>query len=389
MVKHVIEDFKHMAGANCQLSSLRKVLAYHDVELSEPMILGLSSGLGFFYYYMKLMPFPMVLGLAVKKTELFERILSRLGGSVTIHETGSMKVAHQNLMRMLADGKPAITFVDFAYLPFFFAEGTPIPNEESGHFGAHTLVTYGVDEEKDEALVSDRYARPFVMKYSELKAARGSKFAPFPAKNKLVELNLPKKMNDIKVELPRAIKANVDFMYNPPIKNMGLPGFMKFKKMVPTWGELFKGDDLLFGLVMTFIYMETGGSGGAMFRVLYKDFLEEAGELLKNDGLIEAAGIFSKVIDKHRELQATILPDELPSIANFRELFLKSNDITEKAEPDYQKQLKALDDESDKVLKAAKSEADEWLKFIPKIQEKIQEWHDLEANAWETIKKAI
>ncbi len=54
MVRIVIDDFKHKAGANCQLSSLRKVLAYYDIEISEPMILGLCSGLGFFYFYMKL-----------------------------------------------------------------------------------------------------------------------------------------------------------------------------------------------------------------------------------------------------------------------------------------------------------------------------------------------
>ena len=80
-----------MSGANCQLSSLRKVLAYYNIELSEPMILGLCSGLGFFYYYMKLMPFPMILGLAVKKTEVFERVLSCLGGSVKITETASIQ----------------------------------------------------------------------------------------------------------------------------------------------------------------------------------------------------------------------------------------------------------------------------------------------------------
>ena len=194
MVRIVIDDFKHNAGANCQLSSLRKVLAYYNIEISEPMILGLCSGLGFFYFYMKRMPFPMVLGLAVKKTEVFERILNRLGGSVKITETASENAANNNLIALLEKGQPAITFADFAYLPFFFAEGTTIPNEQSGHFGAHTFVTYGIDEEKNEAYISDRYANPHIMIYEQLKAARGSKHAPFPAKNKLVELVLPKKV---------------------------------------------------------------------------------------------------------------------------------------------------------------------------------------------------
>ena len=109
MVRIVIDDFKHNAGANCQLSSLRKVLAYYNIEISEPMILGLCSGLGFFYFYMKRMPFPMVLGLAVKKTEVFERILNRLGGSVKITETASENAANNNLIALLEKGQPAPT----------------------------------------------------------------------------------------------------------------------------------------------------------------------------------------------------------------------------------------------------------------------------------------
>jgi hypothetical protein len=389
MVRLMIDDFKHMSGENCQMSSLRKVLAYYDIELSEPMIVGLSSGLGFFYFYMKRMPFPMVLGLAVKKTEVFERVLNRLGGSVKITETASVNVAHNNLISLLEKGQPAITFVDFAYLPFFFAEGTPIPNEKSGHFGAHTFVTYGIDEEKDEAYISDRYANPHVMTYEQLKAARGSKHAPFPAKNKLIELVLPKKVKDLKELIPSAIKANVNFMNNPPIKNMGLTGFQKWRTMLPTWGTDFNDESLLFGLVSVFIYMETGGTGGAMFRILYRDFLEEAGELLNNDGLLKASDMFGEIVNKIREIETIILPDDLPNLGKLRELFLKSNKITENGAKDYQKQLKQLNVESEKVQDGALEEAGAWRERIPEIDKGIQEWAEMEINAWEIIKKSI
>jgi hypothetical protein len=209
MVEIVIDNFKHMAGANCQLSSLRKVLANYDINLSEPMILGLCSGVGFFYYYMKRMAFPMTFGLSVNHTQAFERVLNRLGGIVKVTETASVNVAHRNLIALLEKGQPAITFVDFAFLPFFFAEGTPIPNENSGHFGAHTFVTYGIDEEKDIAYISDRYANPIIMKYTELKTARGSKYAPFPAKNKLVELVIPKKIKPLKVQKQKQMYGEV------------------------------------------------------------------------------------------------------------------------------------------------------------------------------------
>jgi len=389
MVKIIIENFEHMSGSNCQLSSLRKVLAYYGIELSEPMLLGLCSGLGFFYYYMKLMPFPMILGLSVKKTEVFERVMTRLGGSVKVTETASINAARDNLIKLLEKGQPAITFVDFAYLPFFFAEGVPIPNEKAGHFGGHTFVTYGIDEEQDKAYISDRYSRPFVMSYEQLKAARASKHAPFPAKNKVVELVLPKKAKDLKEIIPFAIKSNLDYMYNPPIRNMGLIGFEKWRQMLPSWGKNFKGENLLQGLVGVFIYMETGGTGGAMFRILYKDFLREAGELLNNGGLLKASEIFEDIIVKIRELERLILPDDLPNIAKFREMFLKSNEITEKAEEDYQKQLKKLDEETNKIIKEATKEAPAWKNYVSQIDKGIQEWHDIESKAWEIIKSSI
>ena len=389
MVRIVIEGFKHMAGYNCQLSSMRKVLAHYGIELSEPMILGLCSGLGFFYYYMKRMPFPMMLGLAVKKTEVFERTITRLGGSAKVTETASANAAHNNLVKLLESGQPAITFVDFAYLPFFFAEGASIPNEGAGHFGGHTFVTYGIDEEKDEAYVSDRFAKSFTMSYEQLKAARGSKFAPFPAKNKLVELVLPKKVKDLKSILPQAIKANVDYMENPPIRNMGLKGFGKWREMLPTWGSDFNGENLLYGLVSVFIYMETGGSGGALFRPVYKEFLEEAGELLNNDGLLKAAELFGEVTDKIRDLEETILPDDLPNIAKLREVFLKSNKIQEAGEKDYQKQLKALDDQTEEVIKGARKEADKWKDHIPQIDKGIKAWHEVESKAWQVVKSSL
>ncbi|MBY9005334.1 MAG: DUF4872 domain-containing protein [Candidatus Lokiarchaeota archaeon] len=389
MNRLVIKNFKHMAGSNCQLSSLRKVLAHYNINLSEPMILGLSSGLGFFYFYMKRMPFPMILGLSVKKTELFERILNRLGGSIKVTETSSINTAHNNLVNLLGKGQPAITFVDFAYCPFFFAEGVEIPNEKVGHFGGHTFVTYGINEEIDEANISDRFAKPFIISYEILKAARSSPYAPFAAKNKLVELIIPKKIKSIKDIIPEAIKSNITFMYNPPIKNMGLPGFQKWLNMLPTWGKDFNANDLLFGLVMNFIYLETGGTGGAMFRILYKKFLEEASEILHNEKLLNTSEQLTSVINQIKKIGEILLPDDLPNMKSLRESYLKANKIQENGNNDYQKQLKIIDTQIKKALNGAKDEVEDWKKKIPKLKSAIQNWYKLEFKVWETIKRSI
>jgi hypothetical protein len=170
---------------------------------------------------------------------------------------------------------------------------------------------------------------------------------------------------------------------------MGLSGFQKWRQLLPSWATNFNDNDLLYGLVSVFIYMETGGTGGAMFRILFKEFLKEASELLENDGLMDASNMFEDVVLKIRDLESMILPNDLKNMAKLRELFLKSNEITEKGEADYQKQLKSIDIEGEQAIKGAKKEIKIWKERIPEIDKKIQEWCELETKAWDSINNSI
>jgi len=76
-------------------------------------------------------------------------------------------------------------------------------------------------------------------------------------------------------------------------------------------------------------------------------------------------------------------------MAKLRKLFLKSNEILEKGASDYQLQLKKINGEFTIHTEGAMKEADAWRERISEIKEGIQNWADLEADAWETIKKSI
>lgn len=43
--KLFVESFTHMSGTNCQLSSLRKELAFQGFKVSEPILMGVGAGL--------------------------------------------------------------------------------------------------------------------------------------------------------------------------------------------------------------------------------------------------------------------------------------------------------------------------------------------------------
>jgi hypothetical protein len=381
-----IRNFKHMAGYNCQLSSLRKTLAHYRWEYSEEMLLGLASAIGMLYWEMKFMPAPFIGALNAKEQEIFERGVTRLGGQLVVHQTTSPLKGHLELKDMLRAGKPVITFVDMAFLPYFFREDAQIPFEEA-HFGGHTVVVYGLDEKNGIVYISDRLDQPLRVPLKYLQMARASNYRPFPPKHKLVELKLPARPKSLREALPRAIKENLEWMMNPPISNFGLKGYLKFKQQFPKWYKGFGADKFLLALSSTFMYMETGGSGGAWVRCMYSRFLKEAAEALNKPTLNKAASLFDEEITAIRELEQTMLPDELPDLALIRRIFIETNTVQEKMESNYRHRIRELDEQLKTAISAAMQ--DDYTRYppqIPKVQAAIQKVYDLESKAWAQIK---
>jgi hypothetical protein len=153
MNEQIMLDFEHLPGGkNCMTSSLWKLLNHLGHKMSEEMLVGISSGLGFIYWKMKQMStpfvggmnggrFPTILGLAV----------DRLGGEWKVLKSTSVKRAHIHLRETLEMDQPALVCADLGFLDYLSLGG-------DDHFGMHTILVYGIDEGKDQAYVSDRFA---------------------------------------------------------------------------------------------------------------------------------------------------------------------------------------------------------------------------------------
>ena len=60
----LILNYKHIPGGlNCQTSALHKLYHFYGHDISEEMLVGIGSGLGFIYWYMKMMPVPFTGGM--------------------------------------------------------------------------------------------------------------------------------------------------------------------------------------------------------------------------------------------------------------------------------------------------------------------------------------
>ncbi len=277
-------------GYHCQSNSLAKIYHFNKCPLSEEMILGLGAGMGFIYWQMKFGTSDYVfIGGRGNTKNFFEDLGKRTGVNIQQITTGSQKKAEKALLEKLNKKEPVLVFGDMGFLPWF-----EFPVEY--HFGGHTFVVCGYDG-KDTVLASDMDHQASGLKkgfyypitLEQLAKARGSKFKPFPPKNNYLEFNFSNFHKPKKEDIYSSIKQTIDFMLNPPIKNLGVKGMRKTAKMLPKWPEIFPDYDLRMNLFSLYIFIEIGGTGGGCFRYMYSRFLKEATKITGNKKLENAS----------------------------------------------------------------------------------------------------
>lgn len=382
----IIEDFKQFGGKHCWTTSLKNVFDYHGLHLSEEMFFGLGGGLSFIYWYMKFMPAPFVGGRYGKGTEPLVNTCQRIGAEAAVIETSSAEKGYEELKKLIRQGEPVFIFVDMAYLPYM-----ALP--EVAHFGGHTVVVYGLDEEKDTVYISDRAANPVTVSIGDLKKARSSKFPPFAPKNKLLNIKYPSKVGNLEKGIKEAIRESCTNMLKPPIKNIGLAGIQKWADLVTKWPQHFKGIHLFECLFNTFLYIEISGTGGRFFRPMYAQFLKEASSILNKPALNEAAEIFTESGKAWSEIAVSALPDSWPTLKRIRELSVKKNRIFEEQRSGALEEMKKINIEVNDYLitKKVVEELDKEsiAPLLGNLQQKILECYEVEEKAFRKLNNVI
>ena len=380
----VLDDFNYFGGKHCQTTALMGGLRYHDLEISEDMLLGLG-GISFIYWYMKMMPAPFVGGRAGgRREEFLINICNRIGGSAKLWETKSEKKGYEKLKEILRAGEPVYTFGDMAYLPYL-----ALPEE--AHFGAHTFSVYGLDEEKNEVFVCDRANKGLTIAIDNLNKARNSKHPPFPPLNRLVLIEYPSKIGDLAPGIRAAIKETYNSMLNPPIKNFGLEGIKKWSKMVLKWPKDFKGMNMVGCLFNVFIFIEIGGTGGSAFRPMYSRFLRNASEILNESKLVDVAELYEASGRAWSEIAELALPDDWPALKGIKELAVEKNEVFEQLPPGALKRMLEINDESSKLMHQAAKELNkkDLMPMMNELKEKILVLHDKEETAIRKLNEVI
>ncbi|MBU7039144.1 MAG: BtrH N-terminal domain-containing protein [Theionarchaea archaeon] len=334
---------------------------------------------------MKQMPAPFVGGRSGSRNEEFMiKMLERMGGKGSLFETGSAKKGHEYLMEMLRCGKPVYTYVDMAYLPYLALPG-------DAHFGAHTVVVYGIDEQEDTVYLSDRGKGPLTVSVEDLKNARSSKFPPFPPRNKILEIEVPEQPMRVKEGILDAMRECCQAMQNPPISNFGLAGIRKWANIIPGWPKQFQGLNLYGCLMNVYIYIEIGGTGGRAFRPMYARFLREASSLVENPELESVADLFEESGKAWSDVAKAALPDSWDTLGKARRLMYEKNQVFEEQEPGAFERMMQMNAELDDVMKQASLQLEErdLTSLLQNLQQKVMNLYENETRAITALSQRV
>ncbi len=292
--------FRSLETHHCVTGSMLHIYDFYHHPISEEMLLGIGSGVGFIYWHIKGMaPIFGGRGNVGRPGEEGLEVTAgrRTGVRVEKHYTGSTRKAEKTMLELLEAGKPVMINVDMGFLPYF----DDLP--EDFHFGGHAIVVGGYDPETKEVLVADRDQPLHPVPWEDLVEARGSKFKPFPPMNMWFTFDFSEKRQPTADEIREAIGEVCTTMLEGPISNIGVRGIRKAAKKILEWPETMNDEELRWSCFNTFIFIDAeGGTGGGIFRYMYGRFLEEAAGIMGVKTLIEIGEEMRAIGDRWQEV---------------------------------------------------------------------------------------
>ena len=288
--KYSVKNFVHRVGHHCESSSMRDLFEYYGFPMSEAMAFGLDGTLGFGFFdttnsvsFIPESNIPFFLGGKQGTIEPNSLACRLLGMTLRKQSFTSADKAWDESKKLIDQDIPLILEVDLGYLPYFEGEGEI-------HFGGHAITLAGYDEGNRIAYVGDTEFDGFQkVTIEQLKKCRSSEYGPKFMRPNNTQFSMKRRPDGKHPPLAAAVKVAIQKVVNnmlrPSVNNNGVQGLKLFASSISQWEEKLKGEakdpegkiisrsrlmfELLFG------YIETWGTGGASFRNLYKEYLEE------------------------------------------------------------------------------------------------------------------
>lgn len=321
--------FVHHQSAHCENGVASNLLKYHGINISEPMVFGIGSGLFFFYLPLLKVNHAPAISYRPMPGFIFNKAAKRLGIKVKRIKFSNPQSAQKALEENLNNNIPSGLQVGVYNLTYF-------PDEYRFHFNAHNLVVYG--KKDDTFLISDPVMETVTtLTEKELEKVRFAKGALAPKGQMYYPVNIPSEI-DWETAIKKGIKNTCNDML-APVPIVGVAAMRFLARSIRKW-PVKKGVKVANHYLAQMVRMqEEIGTGGGGFRFIYAAFLQEASVVLKNDSLKVLSAEMTTIGDlwrdfavnaarvyKNRSNQTDVynsLADELIHISNLEEAFFK------------------------------------------------------------------
>ncbi|NOR57546.1 MAG: DUF4872 domain-containing protein [Sulfurimonas sp.] len=292
-----VNNFEHKHSAHCESGVMSSMLRHNGIDISEPMVFGMSGALTFAYLpFIKMGGMPLIAYRSMPKS-IIKNIQKNLKLKMKLETFSKKEKGQKRLDELLEEGKIVGIQTSVYWLPYF-------PEEMRFHFNAHNLLVFKKDgknykvsdpvfehtqECDEESLLKARFA-------TGIMAPKGLVYYP---------IDVPKSI-DLKPVILKNIKKTAKTMLNTPVPIAGLRGIGYLAKTIKKLSSKdIRYAKLFLGHIVRM--QEEIGTGGAGFRYLYASFLQESSVIFNNDKtLIEASEMMLEVGDNWREFALMI-----------------------------------------------------------------------------------
>ena len=322
-------NFIHHQSAHCENGVASNLLKFNGLEISEPMVFGIGSGLFFVYLPFIKVNYAPAISYRPMPGTIFNRLSKRLGLKIKrqrfSNEASAVKALDENLKNNIPSGLQ----VGVYNLTYF-------PDEYRFHFNAHNLVVYGKTD--TDYLISDPVMEHVTtLTHDELNKVRFAKGAFAPRGQMYYPIQIPSNV-DLKSAIIKGIKNTCRDML-APVPIVGVKGIRFVSRQIRKWPVKHGTKKANHYLAQMVRMQEEIGTGGGGFRFIYAAFLQEASVILQNEKLAELSKEMTAIGDlwrdfaveasriyKKRSLQVDVynaIADQLHAIADKEEVFFK------------------------------------------------------------------
>jgi hypothetical protein len=287
-----LKPLEHRQYAHCESGVVTALLNRHGLDLSEPMVFGITGGLTFAY-----LPLIKITGMPVISYRMFpgaiiKGAVKHLDVRFRTKKYREKGEALAELVSLVDSGEMVGLQTSVYWLPYF-------PPEMRFQFNAHNLMVYG--REGDEFLISDpSFEHPVRISAEDLQNARFAKGTLAPKGFIYYPVSVNRDI-DLHKAIRNAVKRTVRMMLHAPVPFIGVKGIHYMARKIE---RLPVREDLRYArLFLAHIVrmQEEIGTGGGGFRFMYAAFLQEAGDLLGIVPLEEASQMMTEAGNMWRQ----------------------------------------------------------------------------------------